>query len=79
MTTLEEKRDKAECLARKARALGFSQAGFLVRDAYGQTVFTEGKIGDLLGQYRGGDLVSVDVLLNLGRAKVRVEEDRRGA
>jgi hypothetical protein len=61
-------------VARKARALGFSQAGFLLRDAYGMEVFTEGKLDELLGQYREGDLVTVDVLLNLGRSKVRVQE-----
>jgi hypothetical protein len=76
MITLEEKREKAECLARKARALGFTRTGFLVRDAYGQAVFTEGKIGELLHQYRAGDLVTIEVLLNLGRSKIRVEADR---
>ena len=73
MITLEEKRAKAESLADKARALGFTQTGFLVRDVYGQEVFAEGKIGELLGNYRAGDLVTIDVLLNLGRSKVRVE------
>jgi hypothetical protein len=76
MNTLQEKREKAECLARKARALGFTRTGFLVRDAYGHEVFTEGKIEELLGNYRAGDLVTIDVLLNLGRSKVKVEADR---
>lgn len=74
MVTFEEKRQKAEFLADKARALGFTQAGFLVRDSYGGQVFSEGKIGELLADYRAGDLVSIDVLLSLGRGKVRVEE-----
>jgi hypothetical protein len=74
--TLWEKRDRAEILADKARALGFRQTGFLLRDSYGQQIFAEGKIAELLSAYRGGDLVSIDVLLNLGRTKVRVEEDR---
>jgi hypothetical protein len=73
MITLEEKRAKAESLADKARVLGFTQTGFLVRDVYGQEVFAEGKIGELLGNYQTGDLVTIDVLLNLGRSKVRVE------
>ena len=65
MITLEEKRQKAESLADKARALGFTQTGFLVRDSYGQEVFAEEKIGELLGNYRAGDLVTIDVLLNV--------------
>ena len=73
MLTLEEKREKAESLARKARALGFTRTGFLVRDSYGQEVFAEGKLEKLLGNYRAGDLVTIEVLLNLGRSKVRVE------
>ena len=72
--TLTEKREKAEALATKARKLGFKRVGFLLRDSYGQEVFSEGKIEKLLEEYRAGDLVSIDVLLNLGRSKVRVQE-----
>ena len=71
---LEEKRARAQCLADKAKRLGFRQVGFLIRDAYGQSIFSEEKIDKLLEQYRENDLVSVDVLLSLGRAKALVQE-----
>ena len=76
MQTLEEKREIAEALASKARDLGFNRVGFLVRDSYGGSVFTETKLEDLLGQYRSGDLVTITTLLDLGRTKVRVEADK---
>jgi hypothetical protein len=72
--TLEEHRQKAERVAQKARALGFTQAGFLLRDSCGHEVFAERKLDELLGQYRAGDKITVAVLLNLGRSKVRIQE-----
>lgn len=72
--TLQERREKAESIARKARRLGFRGVGFCIMDSYGRQIFTEGKLDELLAQYRDGDLVSIDTLLSLGRSKVKVQE-----
>jgi hypothetical protein len=71
--TLRERREKAEAVAQQARELGFTSAGFLLRDSYRREVFTESKLEDLLSTYCPGDLVTIDILLDLGRGKAKVE------
>ena len=70
----EEKRARAQCLADKAKRLGFRQVGFLIRDAYGQSIFSKKRSTSCSSSPRENDLVSVDVLLSLGRAKALVQE-----
>ena len=45
---LAEKQVQAQRLADKARRLGFRRVGFLIRDACGHPVFTEGALDEVL-------------------------------
>ena len=70
---LAEKQVQAQRLADKARRLGFQRVGFLIRDASGHPIFTEGALDELFEWYYApGELVSVDVLLDFAGTKAVV-------
>jgi hypothetical protein len=72
MIPLENRVALAKAVATRASALGFGPCEYEVRDAYSRESCRGSQLDQLLSQYRPGDNVTIETLVNIGRSKVRI-------